>query len=161
MLIQNARLHFFSHLIQEVAAHQGIKASKLAYASALNKLVSTGFSKARDRQLWLWDTRQIASGPVTQINLDQSPGVLSPYVDHDSGLCVLTGKGDGNVRFYELVVSVCMPCACVYAVCFLCVCLCACARACLRVHVLVCVLVCVCLFACSFVRVLVCACVCV
>lgn len=47
----------------------------------------------------LWD------GQLKQIkeeNIDTSSGVLMPFYDSDLGILYLAGKGDGNIRYYEV-----------------------------------------------------------
>ena len=35
--------------------------------------------------------------------IDSSSGVLFPYYDHDTRMVYVAGKGDGNVRYYEII----------------------------------------------------------
>jgi len=43
--------------------------------------------------------------PLASISVDNSAGTLFPYFDPDTGVLFLTGKGDGNIRYYEIVDS--------------------------------------------------------
>lgn len=36
-------------------------------------------------------------------NVDSASGVLLPFYDNDTGVLFLGGKGDGNIRYYEIV----------------------------------------------------------
>jgi coronin-1B/1C/6 len=49
----------------------------------------------------LWDAKNLAA-PLTTIEIDQAAGVMMPFYDEDVKMLYLTGKGDGNVRYYEL-----------------------------------------------------------
>jgi len=40
---------------------------------------------------------------LTRTNVDSASGVLLPFYDNDSSVLFLGGKGDGNVRYYEVV----------------------------------------------------------
>jgi len=41
--------------------------------------------------------------PLTTQNLDNSAGIIMPFYDEDSDLMFLSGKGDGAIRYYEVV----------------------------------------------------------
>ena len=41
--------------------------------------------------------------PLTLQDIDTSAGVLIPYFDADTGILYAAGKGDGNVRYWEVV----------------------------------------------------------
>jgi len=86
----------------EVEAHQGIKGMRVTYLGRKNKLFSMGFSKISERQFSLWDPRSMDK-PVHTENIDTGSGILMPFYDNDTNVLYLAGKGDGNVRYYELV----------------------------------------------------------
>jgi coronin-1B/1C/6 len=83
-------------------AHEGAKSVKLAHLGEHDKLVTVGFTRQSQRQFKIWDSRN-TSAPLKQIDVDQAAGVIMPFYDPDTGLLYLAGKGDGNVRFYEIV----------------------------------------------------------
>jgi len=41
--------------------------------------------------------------PLVKENLDTSAGILMPFWDEDTKMLYLAGKGDGNIRYYEMV----------------------------------------------------------
>eukprot|EP00004_Rigifila_ramosa_P025509 TRINITY_DN7644_c0_g1_i3.p1 TRINITY_DN7644_c0_g1~~TRINITY_DN7644_c0_g1_i3.p1 ORF type:complete len:923 (-),score=214.36 TRINITY_DN7644_c0_g1_i3:39-2516(-) len=88
-------------VVAEVEAHPGLKPARVTFCGSTGKLLSTGFSKARDRQFAIWDLKSFAT-PLKMTNLDQSTGVLMPFYDNDTDLFFLGGKGDGAVRSYEI-----------------------------------------------------------
>ena len=91
-----------SHLIaQEFLSHEGGKASKFSWINDTT-CFTCGFSKQSERQYCLWDIRD-AARPLSQQTIDQAAGVLMPFFDADTGLLFLAGKGDGNIRYYEVV----------------------------------------------------------
>jgi len=88
-------------VVQETAGHQGVKGSRVVWLGDADRLATTGFSKMSDRQLFLWDTNNL-SKPLKQNMLDTSSGVVMPFYDPDVKMLYLAGKGDGNIRYYEL-----------------------------------------------------------
>ncbi|XP_052121983.1 coronin-2B-like isoform X2 [Frankliniella occidentalis] len=86
----------------EGMCHAGMKASKVTYLGSTGRLLTTGFSRHSDRQLAVWSQDNL-SQPLTVENVDSSSGVLFPYYDHDTRIVFLAGKGDGNIRYYEIV----------------------------------------------------------
>ncbi|ETO24477.1 actin binding protein [Reticulomyxa filosa] len=50
----------------------------------------------------IWDLRKLEK-PLYENDIDQAASVLYPYFDNDNGLLYLTGKGEGNITYYELV----------------------------------------------------------
>lgn len=85
-------------------AHEGSKSVKLTYLGSSNNLLSVGFTKQSMRQFKIWDPRNTAK-PLKSLDVDQAAGVIMPFYDPDTQLLYLAGKGDGNVRFYEIVNS--------------------------------------------------------
>ncbi|KAJ3142507.1 Coronin-7 [Physocladia obscura] len=95
-------------IASSLPVHTNIKPSKifwLASSSSLNhNLVSTGFSRSRDRECALWDARAMKS-PVYIHRLDSSSGSLIPLYDPDSSLLFLTGRGDTTIKTFEVTSS--------------------------------------------------------
>lgn len=77
------------------------KASKVLVLGNLKLLLTTGTSRWNDRQMALWDQDDL-SVPLLQENLDNSSGLLFPYYDPDTHMLYIAGKGDGNMRYYEI-----------------------------------------------------------
>ncbi|KAJ0033677.1 hypothetical protein NQD34_000784 [Periophthalmus magnuspinnatus] len=77
------------------------KASKALILGNMKMLLTTGTSRWNDRQIALWDLDDL-SVPLLQENLDNSSGVLFPFYDPDTHMLYLAGKGDGNIRYYEI-----------------------------------------------------------
>jgi len=89
-------------IIADVEAHPGIKGMRCCFLGAKEKLFTMGFSKTSERQYSLWDPRSMKA-PVQQENIDTAAGIIMPFYDNDTNVLFLAGKGDGNVRYYELV----------------------------------------------------------
>ncbi|XP_037621247.1 coronin-2A isoform X1 [Sebastes umbrosus] len=77
------------------------KASKVLVLGNMKMLFTSGTSRWNDRQFALWDQDDL-SVPLLQENLDGSSGVLFPFYDPDTHMLYLAGKGDGNIRYYEI-----------------------------------------------------------
>ena len=68
---------------------------------ASGRLLTTGFSRHSDRQYSIWDQNDL-SKPLTTDTIDSSSGVVFPFYDSDTNIVFLAGKGDGNIRYYEI-----------------------------------------------------------
>jgi len=86
----------------EAIAHHGTKGSRGIFLGESGKLLTTGFSKTSDRQYIVWDQKKLAE-PLKSENLDTSAGILMPFYDNDTNVLYLAGKGDGNIRYFEIV----------------------------------------------------------
>lgn len=87
--------------VQVADSHGGIKGARVIWCGDKDRAITTGFSKMSDRQMFLWDTNNLASGPLKQVTLDTSSGIIMPFWS-DNNIVFLAGKGDGNIRYYEL-----------------------------------------------------------
>jgi len=83
-------------------AHEGAKSIKMTYLGSTGLLLTCGFTKQSMRQFKIWDPRNTATH-VKQVDVDQAAGVIMPFYDNDSNILYLAGKGDGNIRYYEIV----------------------------------------------------------
>jgi hypothetical protein len=84
----------------ECENHEGIKGSRAVWLGETHRLFTTGFSKTSQREIALWDSRNL--GPeIARVTIDASSGILMPFYDNDTGVLFLAGKGDGNIRYYE------------------------------------------------------------
>lgn len=84
------------------AGHEGSKSARVAWMENRNMLCVVGFSKTSVRKIGLWDPRK-TNEKLHEIDIDQSAGVLMPFYDPDISVLYLGGKGDGTIRYYELV----------------------------------------------------------
>jgi len=86
----------------EAEAHQGIKPSRLTWLGQKEKLFTCGSTKTSEREYCLWDPRDF-SKPLIRNSVDSASGVLMPFYDNDTSVLFLAGKGDGNIRYFEIV----------------------------------------------------------
>jgi len=85
----------------DVEAHAGVKGSRAMWLGKTGKILTVGFSRTSDRQYSIWDPAAF-SRPVASENVDTASGLLMPFYDVDSSIVFLAGKGDGNIRYYEV-----------------------------------------------------------
>lgn len=83
-------------------AHEGTKSSKICFLGNKGTIATVGFTRQSKRQFKIWDPRNLEAAVCTQ-DLDQAAGVIMPFYDEDTNLLYLAGKGDGNIRYFEMV----------------------------------------------------------
>ncbi|KAM6391881.1 coronin-2A isoform 2-T2 [Rhynochetos jubatus] len=83
------------------ANYKAHRANKVLFLGNVNKLFSTGISRWNNRQIALWDQNDL-SVPLVEEDLDGSSGLLFPFYDSDTRMLYVVGKGDGNIRYYEI-----------------------------------------------------------
>lgn len=88
-------------VVAEKEAHQGSKGSRVIFLGKTAQLFSVGFSKTSQRQFSIWDPRNFEN-PLYSEDIDTAAGMLMPIFDPDLNILYLAGKGDGNIRYYEL-----------------------------------------------------------
>jgi hypothetical protein len=81
---------------------QGTKGNRLLFCGKHDYIFSAGFGRQNQRQYEIYDSRALDTPVVTPQKLDNASGVLMPFYDMDTEILFLAGKGDGNVRYYEL-----------------------------------------------------------
>jgi len=82
-------------------AHKGTKPSKALYAGRRDLIITVGYSKQSERQVMLWDPRNVDQ-PLHSIDIDVAAGMLMPMYDDDTDVLYLAGKGDTSVKFFEV-----------------------------------------------------------
>lgn len=89
-------------VISEGPGHTGAKPSRVVWLGNTDRICTTGFSRLSDRQVGIWDVKDISKGPIDGfLVIDSSSGVLIPVFDELNSILYLAGKGDGNIRYYE------------------------------------------------------------
>lgn len=86
-------------VVKEVEGHQGVKGARVCWVRD-NRLFTTGFNKTSEREYAVWD------GSLTNLerqSVDSASGLLVPFFDSDTNVLYLAGKGDGNIRYFEVV----------------------------------------------------------
>lgn len=85
-----------------VEAHDGTKTCKVENLGQSGKLCTVGFTRQSKRQVKIWDYKKMDKEVASQ-DIDQAAGVLMPFYDEDLNLLFVAGKGDGNIRYFEIV----------------------------------------------------------
>lgn len=88
-------------IVREVSAHEGVKGFRAIFLDGQNKIFSVGFTKNAHRQYKVFDFDNFDT-PLASKNIDTSSGQLIPIYDQDTTTLFLAGKGDGNIRYYEI-----------------------------------------------------------
>lgn len=86
---------------QEGKGHDGNKPSRVIFCGKKDYLFSTGFSRMSDRQYALWNTGDLSKS-LCRENIDTASGVLFPFWDEGSNVVYLVGKGDTQIRYFEV-----------------------------------------------------------
>jgi len=86
----------------ETPDHPGAKGARCLWLANKDIVFSVGFGKGSERQFSLFDPRKFAKALTLQ-TIDNSSSSLLPFYDNDNSVLFLGGKGDGNIRLYEVV----------------------------------------------------------
>ncbi|GMH51883.1 hypothetical protein TrRE_jg5507, partial [Triparma retinervis] len=86
-------------------AHDGARGCRVEWcgrpADREGVILTTGNGVAGERQVRLWDPRNV-SKPVAAKNLDNGNGVLFSMWDECTGLVWVAGRGDRTVRYFDV-----------------------------------------------------------
>ncbi|XP_064151569.1 coronin-7 isoform X4 [Loxodonta africana] len=89
--------------LQEGPGPEGARGARIVWVCDGHCLLVSGFDRRSERQLLLYASEALAGGPLAVLGLDVAPSTLLPSYDPDTGLVLLTGKGDTRVFLYELL----------------------------------------------------------
>lgn len=88
-------------VVAQGMAHNGTKQSKAVFLND-GRVLTTGFSKHSDRQYAIWDQHDLEK-PLVAADVDSASGQLQPFFDYETKTLYLCGKGEGCIRYYEIV----------------------------------------------------------
>lgn len=88
-------------IVQATDSHQNIKDSRVVWLGETNRVLTTGFDAARQREVFIRDVRKF-SELEKSLTLDSSTGILIPLYDPDTGMLFLAGKGDTTISYLEV-----------------------------------------------------------
>ncbi|NXX64462.1 COR2B protein, partial [Spizella passerina] len=77
------------------------RVNRVVFLGSTKRLLTTGVSRWNTRQIALWDQEDL-SMPLIEEEIDGLSGLLFPFYDADTHMLYLAGKGDGNIRYYEI-----------------------------------------------------------
>ncbi|XP_046549809.1 LOW QUALITY PROTEIN: coronin-1C-like [Haliotis rubra] len=86
--------------LQEEPGHAGAKPAQVVYLKD-GLIFTTGFSRMSERQYALWDEKDLSKAKEMN-ELDNSNGVMFPMYDADVNMVYLCGKGDSQIRYFEV-----------------------------------------------------------
>ena len=89
-------------LVRQGGGHQGAKPSRCVWLGDKKIILTTGFSKYSERQVALWSDSDLSQCLHLE-TIDSSSGVLMPVYDVDTSMVYLAGRGDGNIRYFEVM----------------------------------------------------------
>jgi len=90
-----------SQVVGEVETHAGVKGGRALWMGKHELIISVGFSRSAEREYMIYDPKKI-NEPLARAAIDNAAGVLMPFYDEDTEILFLAGKGDGNLRYYEV-----------------------------------------------------------
>jgi len=88
-------------VIAEGKSHDGTKGARCCFVGEKNWVFTTGFSRMSERQYAIWNPEDLSKAKKLE-NLDTGSGVLFPTYDEDTRMVYVGGKGDGNIRYFEI-----------------------------------------------------------
>jgi len=92
------------NVVAEAESHQGVKGGRVVcMGKHEDKVITVGFGRGAAREYAIWDLKKMDTPLLEPQNIDNSSGVLVPFYDEDSDILFLAGKGDGNIRYYEVI----------------------------------------------------------
>jgi len=91
-----------STVVTEGVAHGGSKGCRCLWLTDKDKICTVGFSRNSEREYNIWDPKNL-SEPLSHQILDSMSGMIMPFYDAESSVLYLAGKGDGNIRYFEIV----------------------------------------------------------
>lgn len=89
-------------VVHSAESHVGVKGGRAIWLGKNDLVLTVGFGKNAMREFKIFDIKNMSTEVTTQ-NLDNSAGIVMPFYDEDSDLLFLAGKGDGAIRYYEVV----------------------------------------------------------
>jgi len=89
-------------IVGEAGGHQGQKGPRVIWLQDKDKIFTVGSNKMSEREYMIWDPRTM-SEPLAQSTIDNAAGIIMPFYDPDNSILYLAGKGDGNIRYFEIV----------------------------------------------------------
>eukprot|EP00281_Chroomonas_sp_CCMP1168_P019888 CAMPEP_0206230820 /NCGR_PEP_ID=MMETSP0047_2-20121206/10484_1 /ASSEMBLY_ACC=CAM_ASM_000192 /TAXON_ID=195065 /ORGANISM="Chroomonas mesostigmatica_cf, Strain CCMP1168" /LENGTH=413 /DNA_ID=CAMNT_0053654311 /DNA_START=59 /DNA_END=1296 /DNA_ORIENTATION=+ len=91
-----------SSVAMKFSGHEGSKGARVTFLGKRDIFATIGFSKQSERQLYFWDQRD-GTKPVHTETIDVASGTVLPFYDDDTSILYLGGKGDCNIRYFEMV----------------------------------------------------------
>uniref|UniRef100_A0A672HY69 Coronin n=1 Tax=Salarias fasciatus TaxID=181472 RepID=A0A672HY69_SALFA len=89
--------------VQEGAGPEGHRGARVVWVCDGKYLLVSGFDSLSERGIYLYSADSLSSGAIASIPISISPSTLIPFYDPDTGVVILSGKGENRVYIYEIV----------------------------------------------------------
>ncbi|KAG0309666.1 Coronin-7 [Dissophora globulifera] len=89
-------------LVQEGAGHDSLRSARVLWLGESDLVASVGFGRGSQREILLFDSKDLAAGPVDKKLMDNSPGVLIPHYDADTSVLGISARGDRMMKHFEI-----------------------------------------------------------
>lgn len=83
--------------------HRNTRALICSRGASSSCVLTTSSNDSGSRLLQLWDPRALSGEPLATQQIDNGSSMLYPMYDESSGVCFVAGKGNTNVRYFELL----------------------------------------------------------
>jgi len=91
-------------IVGSAESHVGVKGGRALWLGKNNLILSVGFGSGASREYKVFDPRKLDAAVIVT-NLDSAAGIIMPFYDEDADLLFLAGKGDGSIKFYEILAN--------------------------------------------------------
>ncbi|KAF9156582.1 Coronin-7 [Linnemannia schmuckeri] len=92
-------------LIQEGKGHDSLRSCRVLWLGESDVIASVGFGRGSQREILLFDSNDLAKGPIESKKMDASPGILVPHYDPDTSVLGISARGDRVMKHFEIDVT--------------------------------------------------------
>ncbi|KAG0074176.1 Coronin-like protein crn1 [Podila epicladia] len=92
-------------LLQEGPGHDSVRSCRVLWLGESDLVASVGFGRGSQREILLFDSKDLQQGPIDRKLMDMSPGVLVPHYDPDTSILGISARGDRVMKHFEVLVG--------------------------------------------------------
>ncbi|KAF8934861.1 Coronin-7 [Haplosporangium bisporale] len=92
-------------LLQEGPGHDSVRSCRVLWLGESDLVASVGFGRGSQREILLYDSRDLQQGPIDRKLMDMSPGVLVPHYDPDTSVLGVSARGDRVMKHFEILIQ--------------------------------------------------------
>ncbi|KAF9580394.1 Coronin-7 [Lunasporangiospora selenospora] len=89
-------------LLQEGLCHESLKSSRVLWLGESDLVASVGFGKGSQREILIFDSKDLSKGPIDKKSMGSSPGILVPHYDPDTSILGISARGDRVMKHFEI-----------------------------------------------------------
>ncbi|KAI1296084.1 Coronin-7 [Mortierella claussenii] len=93
-------------LIQEGPGHDSLRACRVLWLGESDIVASVGFGRGSQREILLFNSNDLAKGPIDKKIMDNSPGILVPHYDPDTSVLGISARGDRVMKHFEVLIGI-------------------------------------------------------